>query len=84
MERHFFTIESNADGTLIFVNWDLIRQVNVKAGICQIIFSETHTVNLSGDGAKDFMQRLCERTNVLNGEPIQDPWLNPPTSESSS
>lgn len=69
MERNFFAFV-DADGQNIFINAEQIRQVTLSPNGCEIWFSETHRITLTGIGMAGFLERIGERAIALNGEPI--------------
>ena len=82
MDRTFFVFV-DTDDQAVFINTSQIRQVVVGKDECEICFSETHRIRLTGIGMAAFLERMRERSVALNGEPI-DKLIGGPKSESSS
>lgn len=53
-----------------YLNLSQIRMVTLKPDRVEIHFSETHVVNLQGEGALEFCNRLADAGVALNGDPL--------------
>jgi len=69
MERPFLVF-TDANDNCIFINPEQIRQVIVSENGCEIWFSDTHRISLTGIGASAFSERMRERAIALNGDPL--------------
>ena len=59
-----------SEGKNVYLNLLQVRTVTLGQDGLVVSFSDTHHVNIHGDGAVDFLDRLGELAMALNGEPI--------------
>jgi len=73
MDKRFFAFVDDQN-KCVFLNFDQIRTVVCDDNSCEIRFSETHTHQITGEGAAELMARMLERAVALNGKPL-DPAM---------
>jgi hypothetical protein len=70
-----------SDSSRIFIQWQVIRLVDdIKPSHCRIWFDATHTIDIDGEAADEFLGVLYKNSRNTKGETLTEKGKHPVTS----